>query len=100
MRVFKVQELSPRPDEYLEASLSKFVNDSVIDPEFKFEWVPTIVQYCSISSFEEADKIVSILGACRVLKKHAIEALKELKETSTSPNFFYMRVRTSLSVQQ
>ena len=95
MRVIDVKELSRRPEEYFEASLSKFVNDSINDPEFDFAWIPMIVQYCSVSSDEEVNNLVTILEANSVLKKHAIEALKELKETNTSPNFFYKRIITS-----
>ena len=97
MRVTSLKEISPRPEEYLEASLSTFVKESFKDHEFKSEWIPMIIEFCNISSLEGTDSFVGKLKAHPVLKKHAIEALKELKETSTSPNFFYKRVRTSIS---
>ena len=97
MRVANVKELSPRPEEYFEASLSKFVNASFQDDEFKSAWIPIIVQYCSVSSDEEVTKLVAILNANSALKNHAMEALKGLTETSTSPNFFYNRILTSLN---
>lgn len=100
LRVVKVKEITPRPDEYLEASLSKFANESFIDPEFKSEWIPMIVEFCSVSSLDEADSFVGRLKAHPFLKKHVIKGLKELKETNTSPNFFYKRILTSLSSPQ